>query len=145
MVVVGETPPPEPPDPAIAGAAVEIAEIQAARDVTIAEIEADADDAETEEYIAWLRNELAGLQEARAHHAEQLTALELTVTAMAEQLLTMATALSILSLPSPETPPLTAEEPPSAKEAGLKAENADPAPEAPPVEGPARRTRRWLQ
>lgn len=148
-VVVQVSAPPEP-DPApvadvapVADAAVEIARIEADRDITIAAIgaetaavaiEAAAD--ENDEDVEWLRSELGGLRQScetlaatQAIQSERLAILETQLGTM----LAMAAAEPTLSPPSnPEPGP----EPAASEKADGPPEN----PEAPP---PARR-RRWM-
>ena len=136
-------------------AAVEIATIQAERDVAIAEIHAEVAseaieaDAEDSEDVAWLGSRLAQLQEncdanTAAVISQQATLGTLTeaMETMREQVRTLTEALTLATsppqpLPTPET--LESEVDPS--EAGTP----DVAEEMPvPAEPPPQKVRRWL-
>ena len=146
-VVVEQTPPPESVE-AAGEAAVAIAEIQADRDIEIAQINADTTEAVIEaaaeaedEDIAWLKAELADLR-ARCETSEAASSNALAmvgevrqeVASLTETVATQAAALILLSPPPPsEPPPPEGGEPP-------------PEPPAPPPEegGNTIRKRRWM-
>lgn len=144
------------PDPAAADAAVEIATIEAERDVSIAEIAADtqiaAIDAATDqeaEDIAWLRGELDGLR-ARCE------TLEAGLSGLGDQNRELSAALAMLTetvatqaalLASQPAPDLILEPPSNPKPAPVPAAILEPAANAGDRPAPAERirTRRWLR
>jgi len=158
VLVVAETLPPQQTEP-LAEAAVEVAQIEANRDIAIAQqhteqtrIVAEANDAETEEDIAWLRAEL----DARRAHCERneneiqnLRAALLTtqdqVTQLAEQM-AMLTGLVMADKPPPpqSTPePSPNPNPPDADQDGQGKTGEQSPPENPSQES-GRRKRKWL-
>lgn len=131
-VVVVETPPSQPAIAATADAAVEIAQIEADRDVqlaethgetatTVAEIQAD-----TDEDLVWLRGELAGLRASCEMNAAALSESEIRrveMTTALDSLRADLTALALIVQPiqSPPSEPAqetteTAEQPSEATE-----------------------------
>ena len=127
-VVVAETPPPQPSPEVVAAAGetiVEVAQIEAARDVAIAEegteqtrIMAEAREAED---VEWLRQQLAGLQARCETNAAELSNVRAALLTTQEQLqqtveqvavLTeaMTVAIQAEQTPEPGSPPLPPED-----------------------------------
>jgi hypothetical protein len=144
-VVVEQTPPPESVE-AAGEAAVAIAEIQANRDVEIAQINADttehvieAEAASDDEDIQWLRGELADLRGLCEMNAGALSALQQSnetlnqqVASLTETVATQAAALILLTPPQPSPEP------------GPEPEGAPAPPAPPPEEGGTIRKKRWM-
>lgn len=155
-VLTAEVLPSEQSVEAVSDAAVEIATIEAGRDVTIAEIQADTAetaieaDARDDEELTWLRAELDGLRELCVTNAESLSrvsgeneTLRADLTTLTETVGQQA-AILLTMQPLQQTP-----EPPSSPEAapaepeGVIAEPA--APEAAPQAVAPARKRVWLR
>ena len=154
-VVVQVSAPPEPgPAPVadvapVADAAVEIARIEADRDITIAAIgaetaavaiEAAAD--ENDEDVEWLRSELGGLRLSCETLAAELADLQVERARTAEALASldrMLTAALATAEPIP-SPPSKPDPGPADPAASERADGPPESPEAPP---PARK-RRWM-
>ena len=130
-VVVAETPPPQPSPEVVAAAGetiVEVAQIEAARDVAIAEegteqtrIMAEAREAREAEDVEWLRQQLAGLQAQCETNAAELSNVRAALLTTQEQLqqtveqvavLTeaMTVAIQAEQTPEPGSPPLPPED-----------------------------------
>lgn len=123
---------------ATADAAVEIAAIEAQRDVAIAEIQA-----ETSEDEAWLRNELAEFRARSDAHAQTLETMAVRLESMEARMSELMTSL-IPPPPSmePEPQPETAAQNPSEN---LESGAADGRKESREVAQESRvRRRRWL-
>lgn len=142
--------------PADAAAAVEIAQIEADRDVAVAEIGAGvaeaaieaAAEAEDQEAEEWLQGELAGLRSECANLAERLAALETGFLATQEWI-AVQTALTASQTPQlpletqePTTEPTLPQEAPAEE---IPSEGApDPAAAESPPPAPKHQKRRWL-
>lgn len=160
LVSAGEATPP-PVTAEAADAAVEIARIEAERDVELATIHTESNEAQTEavleaqaeaedEDVTWLRGELALLQgrcEMNEVALSNLTGeVEMLRQTQATQTDQIAALLLLTQPPNSEgTPPPDQETPPPDGEAGPReSPAADPAEEAPPPPANVRK-RRFLQ
>jgi hypothetical protein len=154
-VVVAEAAPAEQAE-TVAEAAVEIAHVEAERDVQLAEISAGAateiaaTEAEHDEDVEWLRSELAGLHTRCATAEAASSALESRLTEMENRQTSMQEQLTALALihnpPAPETlseTEMTAEAEAVADEATSLADAAAGRAENP--EAHAQRRRRYLR
>jgi hypothetical protein len=158
-VVVAEPPPEEPAVIAAGEAAVKIAEIEAERDVKLAEISAEAAGEanaeaveEFEEDVEWLRTELAGLRTLCETQRDGLSSAMLMLTAIQDQLRETQAALEShmnQSTPPAHSPPIEeapAAEVPSADGQGeaSPASAASPRPEPSSEVSPRARRRAFL-
>lgn len=124
---------------------VEIAQIEADRDIALAEIHTESNEAQTEAVleaqaddgkdVEWLITELAGLRASQETHAGNLSEHEGRLTAMEHQIAEMSGLLAGLILANPPTPSPpsgegTGEEIPSGEEGTGQEENTGQ--EAPP-------------
>ncbi len=155
--MVEASPPPQQAE-TVAEAAVAVAEIQAERDVSIAqeqtrqtEIIAAASNAETDEDLAWLRGELDGLRGRCVTSEEGLLHLQAAVVTLSEQNQQMAEQLQLLTARAviqEEANPLTPEpgsEPPANPEGGEDPEEAGiREPPQNPDQPVRKRERKWL-
>lgn len=157
LVVVAETPPPEPPAPD-GETLVRVAEIEAERDIAIAQtnveqtqILADAARAQEDEDLTWLRGELDGLRGRCETSEAELSSLRTTILAMqemqsqmAEQMQTLIAAVAQSPPPAPPTPePGSPPNPSDADGDGLATPPQDPP--TPPAEPAKKRQRVWLR
>lgn len=138
----------------VADAAVEVAQIQADRDVSIAEINAATTEtiiqAQADEDDLWLRNELGTLSERLAATESLAATQSLEIAAMSGQIADMAATILVLTTPpsSSETVPETGPETGASPEEGLgtgapAGQKASPeAPKESPL--PVRAKRVWL-
>lgn len=142
----------------VADAAVEVAQIQADRDVSIAEINAATTEtiiqAQADEDDLWLRNELGTLSERLAATESLAATQSLEIAAMSGQIADMAATILVLTTPPsssetvPETGPETGAETGASPEEGLgtgapAGQKASPeAPKESPL--PVRAKRVWL-
>lgn len=137
-------------------AAVEIATIEAERDVAIETIAAEtarigieAASAEHEDDVEWLRGELAALHEQSAANASNVMALGTQLETVAGQVTELANGLSILASSTPQTPlepvPETVPAEAPAEALASEADGRKASPEAKEQPPAARRNRRrWL-
>jgi hypothetical protein len=160
VVVAEETPPSEPAAPLVetaTSAAVEIARIEADRDVSITDRQAGAaeaiaaTDAENDEDVAWLRNELDGLRARLAIVEGASSSAEVSRLELSNRLdsLTETQAALALLIPPPPSQPATVEtvetSPSDAPEGALVAAEPETVlPARPEPEPPRKRQRRWL-
>jgi hypothetical protein len=155
-----------PATEASASAAVEIATIEAERDIALATLNAESNEAQTtavlenaalsdEEDVEWLRAELAALRERCATNEGALSSLETTLVSLSAQVGEMAGGLASLmasltpppplETPPEEVPPLTVENPTEAIGGGEAGQRASHALETVPLPAETPRIRRkWL-
>ena len=161
VLVVAETPPPQPAAPLVDGQTIiAVAEIEAQRDIAIAEqhteqtqIIADASETDDED-VVWLRGELADLRAQCETNAGELSNQRAAMLSMQEVIQTIAdqvtvlTAAAVLNNPQdPSTPEPDLPNPPNPSgedgaDPGIQ--NGEQRPPENPVPHAPKRQRKWL-